>query len=166
MCRVAIEGQHIRLPKSNAATGACQLNGFLKQPFRIADRARHKAGMHQIEASGRKSRAVYIAQHKFDIREPPRVRVPASVVEKDRIGVEADDAPGQTHTHAEKIRYAARTAAQIEAAPSSSHTDALQQNRCVRSKGVTLDTQSVNLAGPPLDRVITLRCLRHKPTAD
>src|SRR5262249_17785110 len=71
-----------------------------------------------------------------------------------------------THTHAEKIRYAARTAAQIEAAPSSSHTDALQQNRCVRSKGVTLDTQSVNLAGPPLDRVITLRCLRHKPTAD
>src|SRR5262249_5074286 len=165
MCRVAIEGQHIRFLKSNVATGPCQLNGFLQQPFRIASSACHKTGMYQIEAPGSKSGVVDIAQHKFDVREPLRVRVLASMVEKDRVGVEADDTPRRANTRAEKMSYALRTTAQIEAAPSPSHTDAVQHNRCITSKRVTLDQQPVNLAGAPLDRVHNLRSQSHRSNA-
>src|SRR5262245_52993355 len=139
MCRVAIEARHIRFLKSNATAGACQLNGFLQQSFRIAGSACDEAGMHEIEAPGRKAGVVDIAQHKFDVRETARVRVLPSVVEKDTVGIEADDSSGRANTYAQKIRYATRTAAQIEAAPTRSHTDAVQHHRCVTSKRLTLD---------------------------
>src|SRR5262245_27254373 len=153
MCRVAIERRHIRFLKSNATARPCQLDGFMQESFRITGSACHETGMYQIEAAGWKTGVVDITQHKFDVRETARVRVLASVVEKDRVGIETDDCAGRANTHAQKIRYAPRTTAQIEAAPSPSRTNAVQHNRCVWSKHVTLDQQPVNLAGAPLDRV-------------
>src|SRR5262249_25068578 len=157
MCRIAIQSRHIRLLKSDAATRPRQPNGFLQELFRIANRASHKARVHQIEAPGWKSRVVDIARYVFDVRETARVRVLASMVEKDSICVETDDSPVRANAHAEKIRYPARTPAQVQAVQSRPHTNAVQHNRCVRSKRVTLDMQPLNLAGTPLDRVMTLR---------
>jgi hypothetical protein len=126
MCRVAIQGRHVCFLKSNAATRPRQSNGFLQKPFRIPNGGCHTARKHEIEAPGWKPGAVGITRHKFDVHQTVRLRVLASMVEKDSIHVEADDSPGRANTHAEQIRYAARTTAQIKACHPRSHTDAVQ----------------------------------------
>jgi hypothetical protein len=161
MGRIAIQRRHIRFLKRYAATGTRQPRAFIEQPLRIANGARYKARMHQIEGPRWESGVKNIAYHKFDVNETARVRVVASMFEKDSVCVKAKHSTGRANAGTEQIRYAARTTAQIEAAPSRRYTDAVQHNRCVGNQRVSLRLETFNLAGAPLEWVTVLLLFRH-----
>ena len=81
---------------------------------------------------GWESGPVDIARHIFDVREAAQDRLLARMIEKNSVRVETHDSPGRANAHAEEIRYAARTAPQIEAAPSRPHTRT--ETSCTRSR--------------------------------
>src|SRR5262249_23224729 len=110
---------------------------------------------------GGQSSAQDIAGHKFEVHETVRICVLSGMVEKHSICIETYHSSSRADSHAKKIRYAARTTAQIETAPSRRHTDAVQHNRCVTNQRVTLSKQSFNFARSSLQRITMLLCFRH-----
>ena len=118
--------------------------------------------MHQIEAAGRQIGAVDIPLHELDVVLAARPYALARMLEEDGIHIETDDLPRCANALAEQIRDAFGPAAQIKAAPSLPDTDLLQHDRRVRCKRRALDMQPLDLAGAPLDRIVTVWRFSHR----
>ncbi len=68
---------------------------------------------------------------------------------------------GRPDIFAQKISDAARPATEIEAAPASGNTDAVQQNARIRGDRIGLHTEAFDLPLAGFDRILRCGCTGH-----
>jgi hypothetical protein len=151
MRRKTLQRRTVRLLQGDDAAGFCQPTGFLDEPLGIAGGAGDEAHVHDVERAGRQVRSIGVALPEFDIRR----RVPARVLEKRRVHVEADHPAARTDARAQQVGDAARPAADVEAGPALHRPEAVEHGQRIRRHRLRLHMQPLDLARARLDRIVS-----------
>src|SRR5262249_30124249 len=149
MRRMTHERRHVGLLHGDDATGAREAPRLREQRLRLARGRGEKAGVDQIETLSRKPGPIGVARYELDMGRG----VAPGVVQKHRIGVDPDHVASLADPLAQQRRDAARTAAEVEAAPAGANAHAVEHEGAVGRHGGGLDVEPLDLTGAALDGV-------------